>query len=61
MMTPRDADRMQAQIYRTMSADQKIDIAFEMWKFGQELNRSGRLLSNDKCDAGDKPTSSRDE
>lgn len=42
MMTPRDADRIQAQIYRSMSADQKIDIAFEMWKFGNELNQLGR-------------------
>ncbi|MBI4592337.1 hypothetical protein HY733_02730 [Candidatus Uhrbacteria bacterium] len=48
MMTPRDAERMQAKIYSKMSADQKIDIAFEMWKFGNELNQLGQYGSESK-------------
>lgn len=41
MMTPRDAERIQAEIYRKMTADQKIDVAFGMWEFAHELNQSG--------------------
>ncbi len=39
---------MQAKIYSKMSADQKIDIAFEMWKFGNELNQLGQYGSESK-------------
>jgi hypothetical protein len=48
MMTPREAERKQAEIYRQMSADQKIDIAFGMWRFGNELNQLGQYGSGSK-------------
>ena len=51
MMTPRDAEYKQAEIFQKMSADQKVDVMVEMWNFAHELNQSGWYGSQSKKDS----------
>ncbi len=51
MMTPQDAQRMQEDIYRRMSPEEKLDIAFGMWEFGQELHQLGLQLTRPTTNA----------
>lgn len=52
MMTPRDAELIQAQIFQRMSADRKMDLFVELWKFAKEINQSGRYGSEPKDTSG---------
>lgn len=38
-LTPREAEKLQNEIYRRMSAEKKLKIAFELFKFGKKLDR----------------------
>ncbi|MFA4845040.1 MAG: hypothetical protein WC654_00575 [Patescibacteria group bacterium] len=40
-MTPREAEKMQADIFRRMRADEKVDVMVGMWNFAHEINQSG--------------------
>ena len=49
MMTPRDAEYKQAEIFQKMSADQKVDVMVEMWKSVQEIKQKA-VTQFDKLD-----------
>lgn len=38
-MTPQEAQKIQDEIFRNMSADRKLEIASQLWQLGQELNK----------------------
>lgn len=37
-LTPKKAEKLQNEIYRKMSAEKKLKIAFELFKLGKKLN-----------------------
>ena len=37
-LTPKEAEKLQNEIYRKMSAEKKFKIAFEFFKLGKKLN-----------------------
>lgn len=39
ILTPQKAEQIQNEIYRRMSAEKKLKIAFEFFKFGKKLDR----------------------
>ncbi|MBI5793943.1 hypothetical protein HZA87_02545 [Candidatus Uhrbacteria bacterium] len=51
MMTPRDAEYKQAEIFRKMTADEKVDVMVGMWNLAHEINQSGWYGSKSKTDS----------
>lgn len=37
-LTPKEAEKLQNEIYRKMSAEKKLKIAFDFFRFGKKLN-----------------------
>lgn len=51
--TPSDALRVQCEIYRRMSAREKLDLIFGTYRTGRELSLAGIRLRNPKASEAD--------